>query len=88
VEAGRVHDELLATGWLVGRVLGGVVVIIVLGQQWATLDKMTRRLLLLSISGFIHLDQLLLACDKLLVNSNVLKQFDSLAFVVRRKLKI
>jgi len=72
VEAGRVYDELLAMGWLVGRVLGGVVMIIVLGQQRATLDKMTRRLLLLSISGFIHLDQLLLACDKLLGNSNVL----------------
>jgi hypothetical protein len=95
VEAGRVYNELLAPGWLVGRVLGGVVKIIVLGQQRATLDKMTRRLLLLSVSGFIQLDQLLLACDKLLANSNVLQKFDSLAvvsaecrFVVRRKLKI
>ena len=56
---------------------------------------MIRRLLLLSISGFIHLDQLLLACNKLLGNSNVLLKFDLLAvisaesrFVVRRKLKI
>jgi hypothetical protein len=72
VEAGRVYNKLLATGWLVGRVLGGVVIIIVLGQQQATLNKMTCRLLLLSISGFIYLDQLLLACDKLLGNSNVL----------------
>jgi hypothetical protein len=32
VEAGRVYDKLLATGWLVGLVLGGVVIAIVLGQ--------------------------------------------------------
>jgi hypothetical protein len=69
--------------------------IIVLRQQRATLDKMTRRLLLLSISGFVYLDQMLLACDKLLGNSNVLHKFDSLTvvfaesrFVARRKLKV
>jgi len=33
-------------------------------------------LLLLSISGFTHPDQLLLACNKLLGNSNVLLKFD------------
>jgi hypothetical protein len=95
VETGRVNDELLAARWLVGRVLGGVVVIIVLGEQRATLDKTTRRLLLLSISGFIHLDQLPLVGGKLPGKSNVLLKFDSLAvvsaeprFVVRRKLKI
>jgi hypothetical protein len=72
VEVGRVYNKLLAIGWLVGRVLGGVVIIIILGQQRATLDKMTRRLLLLLISGFIYLDQLLLAYDKLLSNLNIL----------------
>src|SRR6266536_1853607 len=56
---------------------------------------MTCSLLLLSISGFINLDQLPLAYSKLLSNSNVLLKFDSLVVIstksrsiVRYKLKI
>ena len=71
-KTGRIYDEALAVRLLVGWVLR-VAMNTVLGQQRVTIDKVTcGLLLLLLLSGFVQLDQLLLGRDKLLGLSNVL----------------